>query len=56
MKQPKKLTRNQKRFLSSRHLDWREWMLVAETESSYQIIHKQTGEIRNVEKGSGRRI
>ena len=43
MKQPKKLTRNQKACLSAHSLDWRDWMLVEETEFYYRIIHKESG-------------
>lgn len=50
MKQPKKLTRNQKRILSEKSLDSREWMLVQETESHLQIVNKTTGEVEWVEK------
>ena len=50
MKQPKKLTRNQKACLSAYSLDWRDWMLVEETEFYYRIIHKESGIIKSVDK------
>lgn len=50
MKQPKKLTRSQKACLSAHLLNWKEWMLVEETEFYYKIIHKETGIIKCVDK------
>lgn len=50
MKQPKRLTRDQKQCLGAHRLDWREWMLVEETEFCYRIINKKTGIIKSVDK------
>ena len=50
MKQPKRLTRDQKRCLSKHMMDWKDWMLIEETEFYYQVIHKQTGAIKSVDK------
>lgn len=50
MKQPKKLTLAQKRCLSAHKLDWKEWMLVEETENVYRVINKKSGEIKEVNK------
>ena len=50
MKQPKKLTRDQKHCLSAHGLDWHEWMLAWETATHYSIVHKKSGAIRNVDK------
>ncbi len=50
MKQPKKLTRNQKECLAMHCLEWREWMLVEETGLHYRIINKNTGAIKSVNK------
>lgn len=50
MKQPKKLTREQKECLSAHYLNWREWMLVEEREFYYRIINKNTGAMKNVDK------
>lgn len=44
MKQPKKLTREQKCCLSAHYLNWKDWMLVEETEFYYRMI-----KIENVE-------
>lgn len=50
MKQPKKLTRNQKRYLSSQELNAAEWMLIEETDIQYRIINKNSGEVKILEK------
>lgn len=42
MKQPKKLTREQKECLSAHYLNCKDWMLVEETEFYYRIINKNT--------------
>lgn len=44
MKQPKKLTYNQKRCLSARGLDWHDWALVEEAKYHLVIINKHTQE------------
>lgn len=46
MKQPKKLTREQKECLSAHYLNCKDWMLVEETEFYYRIINKNTGVIK----------
>lgn len=50
MKQPKRLTRNQKKCLSAHYLNADDWMLVEETEFYLKIINKQTGKVRSVDK------
>ena len=50
VKQPKKLTRNQKSCLAAHMLNWKEWMLVEETDFYYRIIHKKTKRIKSVDK------
>ena len=50
MKQPKRLTRNQKECLSGHNLNWHDWMLIAETEFYYRVINKYTGAIKSVDK------
>lgn len=50
MKQPKKLTREQKCCLSAHYLNWKDWMLVEETEFYYRIINKKTKMIKSVDK------
>lgn len=42
MKQPKRLTRNQKELLKKKSLNWKEWMLLEETIISYVFVHKKT--------------
>ena len=46
MKQPKKLTREQKECLFAHYLNCKDWMLVDETEFYYRIINKNTGVYR----------
>lgn len=55
MKQPKRLTCEQKRCLSAHSLNWKDWMFVEETEFCYRIINKKTGAIKSVDKFRGRR-
>ena len=55
MKQPKRLTCEQKRCLSAHSLNWKEWMFVEETEFCYRIINKKNGAIKSVDKFRGRR-
>lgn len=50
MKQPKKLTRDQKECVSAHCLNWKEWMLIEETDFYYRIINKNTGVIKSVDK------
>lgn len=56
MKQPKKLTRNQKECLSAHHLNAENWMLVEETEFYLKIINKQTGARKTVDKFTTMRV
>lgn len=42
MKQPKKLTREQKEIIARRmNYDWNDWMLAFEDKSTFTIIHKE---------------
>lgn len=50
MKQPKKLTRNQKECLSAHGLNWKEWLFVDETDFCYRIINKKTKAIKSIDK------
>lgn len=50
MKQPKKLTREQKECISAHFLKADEWMLVEETEFYLKIIHKTTNKQKMVDK------
>lgn len=50
MKQPKKLTRSQKECLMAHKLNPKEWMLVAETDFYYHIIHKEKKTTKMVDK------
>ena len=50
MKQPKKLTRNQKECLSAHHLKADDWMLLNETEFYLKIINKTTRKQKSIDK------
>lgn len=50
MKQPKRLTREQKEAVAAARFNPANWMLVDETEFYLKIIHKGTGIIRSVDK------
>lgn len=50
MKQPKRLTRNQKEILSANRLKADNWSLVEETEFYLKIINKESGKTRMVDK------
>lgn len=50
MKQPKRLTREQKEAVAAARFNPTNWMLVDETEFYLKIIHKGTGIIRSVDK------
>lgn len=50
MKQPKRLTRQQKECLSAHYLNADNWMLVEETDFYLKIINKHTGKVRNADK------
>lgn len=50
MKQPKKLTREQKIAVSATGLNPRNWMLAEQTEFYLKIIHKTSGKIRRIDR------
>lgn len=50
MKQPKKLTRQQKEMVSGHSLNADEWMFVEELEYYIRIINKRTGATKLVDK------
>lgn len=50
MKNPKKLTRQQKECLSAHYLNADNWVLVEETDFYLKIINKQTGKRKSVDK------
>lgn len=49
-KQPKKLTRDQKKLLSDEGYRAKEWMLLAEDQISYTFVHKETKKVMQMEK------
>lgn len=50
MKQPKKLTRNQKEFLRKKGYDWEDYMFSLETSENITFFNKKTGEMMVLEK------
>lgn len=50
MKQGRKLTYDCKRLVSAQGLNPSDWQIKIEDNDSYTIIHKQTKEIRVIEK------
>jgi hypothetical protein len=50
MKQPKKLTRQQKEACSAHHLNAEHWLLVEETEFYLKLINKETGSRKTIDK------
>lgn len=50
MKQPKKLTREQKCCVAAHYLNPKDWMFVEETEFYYKIINKKTEAIKSIDK------
>lgn len=50
MKQPKKLTREQKEALTASHLNAKEWMLIEETDFYLKVVNKETGQRKSVDK------
>lgn len=50
MKQPKKLTREQKMAVSAAGINAENWILVEQTEFYLKIIHKTSGKTRRVDR------
>lgn len=50
MKQPKKLTRNQKEILRKNGLDWNDYMLLSEDKDTFTVISKKGNEHGNKEQ------
>lgn len=50
MKQPKKLTRQQKEAVSAAGLVWQNWSLVRETDFYLYIVNRQTGTERRIDR------
>lgn len=51
MKQPKRLTREQKEVLSAYNLNVNEWLYVKDLGDSYiQVQHKATKQLKNLDK------
>lgn len=53
MKQPKRLTRDQKVILSAQGLVVDNYMLEKETEFYLVVVHKSTGKSRRIDKYAG---
>lgn len=50
MKQPKKLTREQKQIVFAHRLNPNNWMLAEETDFYYKLVNKETGRKKSVDK------
>lgn len=50
LKQPKKLTRSQKEFLTKKGIDASKWMLLNETKDTVVFIHKERLEVKRFSK------
>ena len=50
MKQPKKLTRNQKECVMAHNLNPKEWGYVSESDFYYKIVNRKTGALKSVDK------
>ena len=50
MKQPKKLTFNQKKILTKEGLDWHDYMLLTEDKDTFTVIAKKENEYGNKEQ------
>lgn len=50
MKQPKKLTRNQKEILRKNGLNWNDYMLLSEDKDTFTVISKKENEHGNKEQ------
>lgn len=50
LKQPKKLTRNQKEIVQNHYMNPNEWMLVRESEFYLTIVHKERRMVKSIDK------
>ncbi|WP_338630347.1 DUF6906 family protein [Clostridium baratii] len=50
MKQPKRLTRIQKKFLTSKGYDSKKWAFAGVTEQTLCFMNKETGKIKEFER------
>lgn len=50
MKQPKKLTRNQKEILNKNGIDWNDYMLLSEDKDTFTVISKKENKHGNKEQ------
>ncbi|MEY8331242.1 hypothetical protein AALB81_18290 [Lachnospiraceae bacterium 48-33] len=55
MKQPKKLTLEQKKAVSAYHLNPKNWMLVEDMGTYLKIVHKTSKNVKFVDKYAGRK-
>ncbi|MCI8719094.1 MAG: hypothetical protein K1W19_13585 [Lachnospiraceae bacterium] len=53
MKQPKKLTLEQKKAVSTYHLNPKNWMLVEDMGAYLKIVHKTSRNVKFVDKYAG---
>lgn len=50
MKNGKKLTRNQRKFLEDKNLNPRNWWLIKNTPVAMEILHKTSGKLKVIKK------
>lgn len=50
MKNGKNPTVRQKKLMTQEHLNYESWLVVKDTPTEMQIIHRNTGEIRTISK------
>lgn len=50
MKNPKKPTREQKKIMANRGLDWKNWLVISADLVSLTILNKKSGRIRVIFK------
>jgi hypothetical protein len=56
MKQPERLTREQKILCKANYLNPNDWMFVEEGYSTIKIINKATGKIKRIDKYMQKRV
>lgn len=50
MKHGKKPTVRQKKLMTTWHLNWENWLVVKDTSTEMEIVHRATGRTRTIRK------
>ena len=50
MRNPKRLTRDQKEYVTKNNLNWKEYGLIEEDKETLTIINRSTNEVLKIEK------